>query len=100
MLDQSGSKFSVEPRSQNSESSQMCQIPIWELQIQFPGLNINLNFQVTAAATTTSQELSQSGKSPDPSRPGTKYPIQEIPHFHIDFPGDLNLKTVIQFNGN
>ena len=39
----------------------------------------NLNFQVTAATTATaaSQELSQSGKSLDPSRAGTKYPVQE-----------------------
>ena len=60
----------------------MCQIPISKLQIQVPGLNVSLNFQVTAAATaTTSQELSQSGKSPDPSRAGTKYPVQGIPHF-------------------
>ena len=29
----------------------------------------------------TSQELSQSGKSPDPSRAGTKYLVQGIPHF-------------------
>ena len=34
------------------------------------------NFQV-AAATATSQELSQSGKSPDTSSPWTKYPVQE-----------------------
>ena len=29
------------------------------------------------AAATASQQLSQSGKSPGPSRPGTKYPVQE-----------------------
>ena len=44
-------------------------------------MNVNLNFQVKAAAATaaatTSQELFQSSKSPDPSRPGTKYPVQE-----------------------
>ena len=59
----------------------MCHIPIWKLQIEFPGQNVNMNFQVTttaaAATATTSQELSQSGKSPDPSRAGTKYPVQE-----------------------
>ena len=39
---------------------------------------------MTAATTAAaSQELSQSGKSPDPSRAGTKYPVQEIPHFDI-----------------
>ena len=88
MLDQSGSKFCVEPRYQHPDSWHMCQNSIWKLQIYIPGLNVNLNFQVTAAvatatAATTSQELSQSGKSPNPSRAGTKYPVQGIPHFDI-----------------
>ena len=83
LLDRFRPKFCVEPRRPNSESSHMSQIPIWKLQIQFPGQNVNLNFQVTAAATT-SQELSQSGKSPDASRAGTKYPVQGIPHFDVE----------------
>ena len=36
-----------------------------------------------AAAAAASQELPKSGKSPDPSRPGTKYPVQGIPHFDL-----------------
>ena len=47
---------------------------------KFLGLNVNLDFQVTAAATA-SQQLSQSGNSPGPSRTGTKHPVQGIPHF-------------------
>ena len=40
-------------------------------------------FQLTATAAAVSQEFSQSGKSPDPSRAGTKYPVQGVPHFDI-----------------
>ena len=36
--------------------------------------------EVTAAAA--SQQLSPFGQAPGPSRPGTKYPVQGIPHFN------------------
>ena len=93
MLDQSGSKFCVEPRYQSPNISHMSQIPIWKLPKQVPCLNVNLSFQVTAAATATatataaSQQLSQSGKSPGPSRTGTKYPVRESLTSTKDTPG-------------
>ena len=36
-----------------------------------------LNFQMTATATTASQQLCPSGKAPGPSRTGTEYPVRE-----------------------
>ena len=34
-----------------------------------------------AATAAASQQLSPFGRAPGPSRPGTKYPVQGIPHF-------------------
>ena len=49
----------------------------------------------TATAAAASQELSQSGKSPDPSRAGTKYPVQRIPHFDEEITASLSKLNVM-----
>merc|ERR1712023_516793 len=43
---------------------------------QFPGLNVDLNFQMT---TTASLQLSPSGKTPGVLRAGAKYHVQGNP---------------------
>ena len=40
--------------------------------------------EVTAATATASQQLSPFGRTSGQSRPGTKYPVREIPHFDVD----------------
>ena len=79
MLDRSGSKCLQNPGIKIMRALICVNVQFENSKNSFLGHNVNLNFQVTAAATAaaTSQELSQSGKSPDPSRPGTKYPVQE-----------------------